>query len=80
MEGTKCLVIQALDGQLLVTVDEQVYALSELAVNAQVSPEIDPAEKPKKPKKKYIPPMSHPWKRASFITQQKRAHEKHQYV
>jgi len=80
MKGTKCLVIEALDGQLLVTVKDQVYALKELAKNAQHSPDLDVAAKPKRPKKKYLPPMSHPWKRASFLAQQRKAHYQHQYA
>ncbi|WEV44393.1 hypothetical protein OZX56_03955 [Lactobacillus sp. ESL0684] len=80
VKGTKGLVIQALDGQLFIAVDEQVYALTQVIKNVIVSTEIDLAAKPEKPKKKYIPPMSHPWKQASFLAQQKRAHEKHKYV
>lgn len=53
-KGTKCLVIQALDGQLLVNVDEEVYALTEIPKNAKVSPDLDFEAKKKKPRKKYI--------------------------
>lgn len=80
MKGTKCLVVKALNGQLLTTVDEHVYTLKEVAKNVKTSPEIDPVVKVKHPKKKYVPPMSHPWKWASFIAQQKRAHQQHQYA
>lgn len=79
-KGTKCLVIQALDGQLLVTVDEKVYALTEIPKNAKVSPDLDFEAKKKKPRKKYIPPMSHPWKRDSFIKQQRKAHKYHKFT
>ena len=40
-------------------------------------------EKPvpeKKEKKKYIPPMSHPWKLASFKQQMKKAHTERVYA
>lgn len=80
MKGTKCLVIEALDGQLLTTVDEHVYLLKGIPKNAKISPEVDQEPKKKRTKKKWIPPMSHPWKRESFIKQQKRAHKYHQYV
>lgn len=81
MKGTKCLVIKALDNQLLVTVDDKkVYLLEEIEKNARISPDIDLEAKKKKPKKRYIPPMSHPWKRASFLAQQRRAHEKGEYA
>lgn len=79
-KGTKCLVIQALDGQLLVTVDEKVYALTEIPKNAKVSPDIDFETEKKKQRKRYIPPMSHPWKRASFIAQQNKAHKYHKFT
>lgn len=80
MKGTKCLVIEALDGQLLVTVDERVYQLKEIHKHAPTSPELDKQPKKKRTKKKYIPPMSHPWKRESFLKQQERRHKYHQYA
>ncbi|MGN0455009.1 MAG: ISNCY family transposase [Ruminococcus sp.] len=80
MKGTKCLVIEALDGQLLVTVDEHVYALKEVSKNAKVSPSLDLEAKKKRNRKRYIPPMSHPWKRESFMKQRARAHKYHQYA
>lgn len=81
MKGTKCLVIQAFDGQLLTTVDEHVYVLKEIPKNAKVSPELDSEPKKKKAKSNaHKPPMSHPWKRQSFILQQQRAHKYHQYT
>lgn len=79
MKGTQALVINAFDGQKFISVDEKVYALEEIQANAKISPEID-FEELKKPKKKYIPPMSHPWKHLSFVQQQKKAHNYHQYA
>lgn len=79
MKGTKALVINAFDGQKFVSVDNKIFALEEIQANAKTSPEID-FEKPKKARKKYIPPMSHPWKHTSFVKQQKKAHQYHQYV
>lgn len=80
MKGTKCLVIEAFDGQLLVTADEHVYLLKEIPKNAVTSPAVDPEPKKKRTKKKYIPPMTHPWKHESFVRQQRRAHKHHQYT
>lgn len=81
MKGTKCLVIQVFDGQLLTTVDEHVYVLKEIPKNTKVSPELDSAPKKKKAKSKaHKPPMSQPWKRQSFILQQQRTHKYHQYT
>lgn len=79
MKGTSALIINAFDGQKFISVDEKVYALEEIQANAKTSPEIDFKE-PKKTKKKYIPPMSHPWKHASFVRQQEKAHKYHQYA
>ena len=36
-----------------------------------------PKEAPKKEKKKYIPPMNHPWRKASFVSYA--AKQKHRY-
>ncbi|MGI6509459.1 MAG: ISNCY family transposase [Erysipelotrichaceae bacterium] len=77
---TECLVIQAFDGQLLVSVDEQIYALEKLESHERHSAEFDYDAHKKEPKTRYIPPMSHPWKRASFIQQQQRAHSKRQFT
>lgn len=65
-KGTHCMVIKAFDGQLFGCVGEQVYALEEIPVHERTSKNFDFKSTPKKTKKKYIPPMSHPWKRASF--------------
>lgn len=65
---TKCLVIESFTGNLYLSIAEQVYLAERIEEHEAVSRRLDP-EKPKKkePKKKYIPPMSHPWKRQSFI-------------
>ncbi len=61
---TGCLVIHTFDGQLLVSIDEEVYELKELKLRKDISPNIDMEEEKEetKEKKKYIPPMTHPWK------------------
>lgn len=63
--GTGVLVIQAFDSRLFATIDENVYALRKLEANEQHSKELDPPVAEKN-KRVYIPPMSHPWKAASF--------------
>ena len=65
-KGTYCMVIKAFDGQLFGCINEQVYALEEIPTHERSSKNFDFKKLDKKPKKKYIPPMSHPWKRASF--------------
>ena len=76
---TECLVIKAYNGQLLVTIDEQVYELKELSRNEIFSKEFDEIIEVKE-KKKYIPPMTHPWKIEYFKKQLKKAHTEHVYA
>lgn len=72
-KGTDCLVIKALDGQLFASVDDRVCALHEIPKHAVSSPEFD-VPVPSVPKKRYIPPMSHPWKRSYFLRIQQQTH------
>lgn len=65
-KGTKAMVIKAFDGELYSCIGEQVYALELLPEHKLSSKAFDLATLPAKPKTKYIPPMSHPWKQASF--------------
>ena len=76
---TECLVIKAYNGELLVTIDEQVFELKELSRNERFSKNFDEIPE-KKEKKKYIPPMTHPWKIEYFKKQLKKAHNSHVYA
>ena len=76
---TDCLVIRAFSGELLVTIDEKIYELRELSRNERFSKNFDQKIEVKE-KKKYIPPMSHPWKLKSFLKQMQKSHEQHQYA
>ncbi len=76
---TECLVIKAFNGDLLVTIDEKVYELRKLKRNMLTSKDFDKITEIKQ-KKKYIPPMSHPWKLTSFKKQMQKSHFKHQYA
>ena len=76
---TECLVIKAFNNELLVTIDEQVLELKELSRNERFSKEFDEAIETKE-RKKYIPPMTHPWKLASFKKQMQKAHTNHVYA
>ena len=79
MPKTECLVIKAFNGELLVSIDEQILELKELIRNEIFSKELDePIEI--KEKKKYIPPMTHPWKLESFKRQLQRSHYQHKYA
>ena len=77
---TECLVIKAFNGELLVTVDEKVYELRKLQSHKKYSKEFDVSPEPKKEKKKYIPPMTHPWKLVSFKQQLEKAHTQRIYA
>lgn len=66
-KGTKVMVIQAFDKALYCCVnDKDIYSLEKVPEHAQKSREIDPDHLEPKPKKRYIPPMNHPWRRSSF--------------
>lgn len=76
---TECLVIRAFNNELLVAIDEQVLELKELIRNERFSKEFDEAIETTE-RKKYIPPMTHPWKLASFKKQMQKAHTNHVYA
>ena len=76
---TECLVIKAFNGNLLVTIDDNIYELRELSRNERFSKEFDEVTEIKQ-KKIYIPPMSHPWKLNSFKQQLEKSHFQHKYV
>ena len=80
MPKTECLVIKAYNGELLVSIDENVYELKELVRNQKLSKNFDEEVVEEKEKKKYIPPMSHPWKVEYFKKQIKKAHTLHVYA
>jgi len=65
-KGTSGMVIKAFDNGLYFCVNEQIYGLELLPDHVLSSRNFDLAETPKEPRKQYIPPMSHPWKQASF--------------
>lgn len=79
MPKTEVLVIKAFNGELLVTIDEQVLELKELTRNQRFSKEFDEITEVKE-KKKYIPPMNHPWKLESFKKQYNNSHYQHIYA
>ena len=79
MPKTEALIIKAFNGQLLVTIDESIYELRELSRNEKFSKEFEEIPTIKE-KKKYIPPMSHPWKLSSFKKQIQKSHQQHQYA
>ena len=71
------MIIKSFNGDLYGCVGEMVYSLELLPNHKPVSKTFDYVKTPDKPKKKYIPPMSHPWKQESFEKYlNKQAHRK----
>lgn len=65
-KGMTAMVIEAFDGSLYVNILDHIFALQEVPVREVTSKVFDPLPSQVSPKKVYIPPMSHPWKHASF--------------
>ena len=66
-QKTDCMVIESFDRQFLANIADKLYLMEEVPKHELVSKEFDaPKEAPKKEKKKYIPPMNHPWRKDSF--------------
>ena len=65
-KGTEGLVIQAFNKELFFCVDEKVYALEEIPVHERTSRNFDFKKPEGSPKKKYVPPMNHPWRKKMF--------------
>lgn len=63
------MVIQSFDGTLYGNVLDLLYILEEIPKVETKSRYFDNpiTNETKKEKKRYIPPMSHPWKHASFL-------------
>ena len=76
---TECLVINAFDGDLLVTIDNKIYELKELNRNEKFSKNFEEIHVVKE-RKKYIPPMNHPWRLSAFKAQIQKAHTNHVYA
>jgi hypothetical protein len=66
-KGTKAMVIQAFDSNLFCCVnDKDIYALERIPENEEKSKDLDPDYQEPQKRKKYIPPMNHPWRRSAF--------------
>ena len=74
-KGTKVMFIQAFDNRKYCCVnDKDIYVLEEVPEHEAKSKDLDIDYTPPKPKKTYIPPMNHPWRRqhfGKFVKQQK---------
>ena len=65
-KGTSALVIKAFDDEYYVSIENKIYSLEVIPDHKTTSKNFDfPKDNPVK-RKSYVPPMSHPWKHASF--------------
>jgi len=79
-KGTSGMVIKAFDEQLFFCVDEKIYALDLIPKHEHVSKNFDISPVKETPKTRYIPPMSHPWKQASFERYMRKQAHRHDTV
>ena len=63
--GSTALVIEAFDNMLYANILDQLFILKEVPRHEDYSSNFDVVKR-KKERKKYIPPLDHPWKQASF--------------
>ena len=69
-KGTSVMVIKSFDSSLFASVGEKIYALEEITSHEEISRYFNTEKEyaqSKKPKKRYIPDMSHPWKKDNFM-------------
>ncbi|MFI3284180.1 MAG: ISNCY family transposase [Erysipelotrichaceae bacterium] len=78
-KGTSAMIINAFDGSMYVNILDDILALEEVPERLQTSPIFDEVP-PKKARKVYIPPMSHPFKQASFYAFLSKQKHREEYV
>lgn len=66
-KGSSALVIESFDKTLYANILDQLYILEEIPTHCISSRNFETVGKRHKEKKRYIPPMSHPWKHASYL-------------
>lgn len=77
--GSTALVIEAFDQNLYLNVLDQLFALKLIPEHEIVSHEFDTV-KETKPRKYYIPPLTHPWKQASYNAYLARQKHRPEYI
>lgn len=65
--GVKGLVIQTFSKELLFSTNDRIYALDEIPLREQTSPNFDFKESADKPQKRNIPSPKHPWRSETFL-------------
>lgn len=69
-KGTSVMAIKAFNGALYACIGENIYEMEEIPIHEKVSRYFDTKssqKESKKAKKRYIPDMSHPWKKDNFM-------------
>jgi hypothetical protein len=77
---TKVLVICTLNGNLYCSNDKAIYWLKELEEHEPYSKNFDDQPLIKKERKIDIPPLSHPWKRQSYLIFQEKQQRKQKLI
>ena len=72
---TECLVIEAFNKELLVSIEDKVYELKEVEKNAKMSKEFDIVEEKPKEKTPWKPGPNHPWRLGKFRKHVETAHK-----
>lgn len=65
-EGTEVMVIKCLDDKTYANINDKFYNIREIENWEEYSENFDVRLKLKKEKKKYIPPVDHPWRQNSW--------------
>lgn len=65
-EGTEVMVIKCLDGKIYANINDKLYNIREIKNWKEYSENFDVRPELKKEKKKYIPPVDHPWRQNSW--------------
>ena len=65
-KGMNALIIESFDNKLYANILDHLFFLEEVPERQETSPDFDPPVDQPKKHKIYIPPLSHPWKQASF--------------
>lgn len=66
LKGTECLVIEAFDKNIYISIKDHIYAAGLIKNNEEFSKEFDEPVPEKKKKPKYIPPANSPWRLFTF--------------
>ena len=61
------MVIESFEGSLYVNILDQLFVMVEIPEHEELSKTFDVQYEKPKQRKYYIPPMSHPWKHASYL-------------